>query len=174
MSKRKPGIHLTLVVGIGSVLLTITALSGLAKAAPVALPPRPPTRTPQVAPQPTSLPALATVLDGAMIELRVQFPQDRLEYHWQELWTVVQWQDEFDNWREVEGWQGTPDEVVSGEGGRVDGKKVWWLSGDLFGQGPFRWMVYRSQGKKLIVESELFYLPDRDGATLLVETSLAP
>ncbi len=172
MANCKPGIHLTLVAGIAGVFLILTVLPGLAEAAPVALPPRPPTHTPP--PRPTSLPVLSTVPDGAMIELRVQFPQDGLEYHWQELWTVVQWQDEFDNWHEVEGWQGTLDEVVNGESGRVEGRKAWWLSSDLLGKGPFRWMVYRPQGHELIAESELFYLPDRDGAMLIVETSLAP
>ena len=113
----------------------------------------------------------AMLTDGAQIELHVQFPRAGLGYHWQELWTVVEWQDEFGVWREVEGWQGTLNEVVNGGRESVTGEKTWWVSGDLFGKGPFRWLVYRDQTR--IATSELFYLPEREGTVLVVETSLA-
>jgi hypothetical protein len=81
------------------------------------------------------------------------------------LWTIVQWQDSVGSWHDIEGWQGMLD----------DGdQKAWWLAADLFGKGPFRWLVYQGQGGKLLAQSELFYLPHSVGETVKIEVSLVP
>jgi hypothetical protein len=95
---------------------------------------------------------------GAHIVLQVQSaPMDA--------WTVVQWQDSVGSWHDIEGWQGTLDE---------GGQKVWWLAADLFGRGPFRWLVYQGQGGKLLAQSEPFYLPTSAGEKVKIEVSLGP
>ena len=109
---------------------------------------------------------------GGLIQLRVRFPE-WIDFQWQELWTVVQWQDGSGHWHSVEGWQGSLDEVTVDDG-KIAGRKTWWLAGGLFGKGPFRWMVYRVREGKLVGESESFYLPDRVGRTVIVETALVP
>ena len=80
-----------------------------------------------------------------------------------ELWTVVQWQAVEGDWRDVEGWRGTPDEITGGVG-----KKTWWVSEEGFGRGPFRWVVYsQSEGDRRLGVSGAFYLPD-DGRAVIV------
>ena len=79
-----------------------------------------------------------------------------------ELWTVVQWRHPDGSWRDVEGWRGTFDEIVGGEG-----RKVWWVSEDGFGHGPFRWVVYQSEGGRLLGTSGTFNLPS-DGRAVIV------
>lgn len=119
----------------------------------------PPTFTPTPspsAPPATVTPAAPLPRGGATIWLRVQGSTD--DPRWQTLWTVVQWQDALGNWHDVEGWRGTLDEVVGGEG-----RKVWWLPADLFGAGPFRWQVYAQPGGTLLATGEAFYLPDSTG-----------
>jgi len=152
--------------------LAVASLSSLVQTA-VALPPRPtpePTATPTVQPELLSKP----VPSGGSIELRVQFPSTWPweKSHWQDLWTVVQWQDEWGHWRDVEGWQGGLDAVGIGEGGEVVGRKMWWVAESDLGRGPFRWRVY--QGWRLLAQSGTFDLPDSNGATVMVEVSLAP
>jgi hypothetical protein len=120
----------------------------------------------------TPTPGSTQAPSGALIELRVRFPE-WIAFQWQELWTVVQWQDGSGHWHSVEGWQGSLDEVTVDDG-KIAGRKVWWLAGDLFGRGPFRWLVYRVRAGKLVAESEPFNLPDRVGGTVMVETALVP
>jgi hypothetical protein len=121
-----------LIVAGVCVLLAVAALPARPQAA-LAGPPRP---TPRPKPAPASAPA------GATIALALRFgplwPQAGIP--WQDLWTVVQWQDRGGNWHDVEGWQGTPDGIVDGEG-----RKTWWLFRELFGQGPFRWVIYHAR-----------------------------
>ena len=105
--------------------------------------------------------------------MHVRFPEQGLDFHWQELWTIVQWQDAFGRWHDVEGWQGTLDSVTRA-GIQVVGKKTWWLARDLFARGPFRWVVYRVQGGALVAASEPFFLPDAVGEVETVETSVGP
>jgi len=88
---------------------------------------------------------------------------------WQDLWTLVQWQDDKGAWYDVEGWQGTLDEVQDGAG-----RKTWWVAKSDKGKGPFRWRVYRGQGGWLLATSEPFYLPGLNGGTVTVEVSLEP
>jgi hypothetical protein len=88
------------------------------------------------------------------------------------VWTMVQWQDSAGGWHDVDGWQGTPDDKD---------QKTWWLAPDLFGKGPFRWLVYRGvsrgpdrdlNGDRLIATSESFYLPNSPGEKLQFQVSL--
>jgi hypothetical protein len=132
------------------------------------LPPLPPPPPPSV---PTCPPPKArSAPTSGRLELRVEFPE-AISYQWQELWTVVQWQDEWGYWRDVEGWQGELDVIVTGEDGIV-GQKVWWVAKPDLGKGPFRWPVYRGKGGRLLATSESFDLPAYDGATTTVEVSL--
>ena len=50
---------------------------------------------------------------------------------------------------------------------------MWWLAPDLFGKGPFRWLVYQGEGGKLLATSDSFYLPDAAREKLWVEVSLS-
>jgi sporulation protein YlmC with PRC-barrel domain len=88
---------------------------------------------------------------------------------WQALWTIVQWQDGLDDWQDVEGWQGTLDEVSDNVG-----KKVWWVAEASFGKGPFRWVIYQQQAGTWLATSEPFYLPTVGGETVKVEVVLVP
>jgi hypothetical protein len=88
---------------------------------------------------------------GPAIELRVRFGGAWQAARWQELWTVVEWQDAFGDWHEVEGWRGALDEVARGEG-----RKVWWVSLDDLGKGPFRWTVCRRPAGRPLAHSKPF------------------
>ncbi len=107
-------------------LLILVSLPSPARTALADLPPRfTPTPTPPAQPAPQPAPA------GAQIQLRAQFSQDwpATGIPWQELWTVVQWQDEWGYWHDVAGWQGTLDEVQD-----CEGKKTWWVVEDDLGR----------------------------------------
>jgi hypothetical protein len=119
-------------------------------------------------PAPKSQPPPRSGPTGAFIELRVRFPEEGLDFHWQELWTIVQWQDGFGRLHDVEGWQGTLDQV-SRTGREVVGNKTWWLARDLFTKGPFGWIVYRVQSGAVVAKSEPFFLPDTVGEVETVE-----
>jgi hypothetical protein len=109
--------------------------------------------------------------DGAQLVLLVQFPNSWPweSAHWQELWTVVQWQDPHTGlWHTVEGWQGTLDTVEVDEAGLVTGEKTWWVGKDELGKGPFRWLVYREQGGGLLTTSTAFDLPGVAGTSVTV------
>ncbi len=96
--------------------------------------------------------------DGAFIVLQVPSAPAGV-------WTIVQWQDSGGDWHDIEGWQGTLDE---------GDQKMWWLAPNLFGKGPFRWLVYQStRGEELLATSESFYLPDTVGKKVWVEVSLS-
>jgi len=99
---------------------------------------------------------------GGFIYLHVQSAR-------QELWTVVQWQDGSGDWHDVEGWQGTLDDIQN-----EIGYKVWWVAKSGLGTGPFRWLVYQSKGGRLLATSEPFYLPGFKGGTVMVEVSPGP
>ncbi len=150
----KPSFCSALIISIACALLVAAWLPVPAQAARLALPPRP---TP-VLPAPSS----STSEDEGYIGLRVQSAQA-------DLWTVVQWQDRSGVWHDVEGWQGTLDEIVNGEG-----NKVWWVGKADMSTGPFRWLVYQNRKGKLLVKSESFYLPHATSETVQVEVSLAP
>ena len=64
------------------------------------------------------------------------------------LQTAVEWQDEYENWNVVEGWQAPFNEY----------KQVAWAVAAVdYGKGPFRWVV--SQNDVMIESSSAFYLP---------------
>lgn len=125
------------------------------------LPPRP---TPETAGAP------AGPVAGGTIELQIQFPADWPwgSAHWQTLWTIVQWQDAHGDWHDVEGWQGTLEEVRVDGDGAVTGYKRWWVAQDDLGTGPFRWVVYQGADGPQLVASEPFDLPGRTGGWVMV------
>jgi hypothetical protein len=154
---------LALCLGLACALLLVEGLAGPLQTASAALPPRPTPVTPTSTPTGPEEPA------GAWIELRAYPPPGDPSFTWQELWTVVQWQDINDGWHDVEGWRGTPDRVAEGAG-----SKVWWVAQKDFGTGPFRWIVHLGQGSEHLVQSDPFTLPDAAGAILTIEVQLAP
>lgn len=95
---------------------------------------------------------------GAYIELNALAVPARV-------WTIVQWQDNAGDWRDVEGWQGTLDQ---------GNKKTWWVAAKDFGQGPFRWTIYDGAGGPMLAASAPFYLPDQANQTVTIELPLAP
>jgi hypothetical protein len=94
---------------------------------------------------------------GAHIVLHVPSAPDGV-------WTIVQWQDTAGGWHDVESWSGALDDST---------QKMWWLAPDLFGKGPFRWLVYQGERGKLLATSDSFYLPNAEGEKLWVEVSLS-
>jgi hypothetical protein len=153
---------------IACTVLLITGVSPLVHAAQADLPPRP---------SPPTAPAQSNddgPPPGAQITLQATFdpgwPWDRV--HWQDLWTVVEWQSAEGAWHTVEGWQGTLDGVEVGEKGDVSGEKTWWVYEPNLGQGPFRWSVYEGRGGHLIVVSDAFDLPERVDQRSTIEVSL--
>ena len=154
---------MTLCLGLAGMLLTIAGLIGPLQTASAALPPRP---TPVTA---TSTPTEPEEPAGAWITLRVYPPPGDPSFPWQELWTLVQWQDVHGGWHDVEGWQGTPDRVAEGSG-----SKVWWVARKDLGTGPFRWVVHREQDGEVLAGSEPFNLPGAVGTTLTIEALPAP
>jgi hypothetical protein len=156
-------------VVIGLTLLIALSPLAVAHAAPLALPPLPP-------PPPLTPGEAASTFTGGFIDLRVEFPQTwpAQGTHWSTLWTTVQWLDEWGRWRDVEGWQGSLDEIVTETDGTVVGHKTWWVARDDLGKGPFRWQVYRSQGGWLLAQSDTFDMPARKGQVMTVEVTLRP
>jgi hypothetical protein len=156
---------------IGLTLLIVMSSLAVAHAAP---PPPPPPLPPE---EPSSVPEPPP--EGGRINLQIQFPET-LSYQWQDLWTVVQWHDHGDcsnpkgTWRDVEGWPGSLDEIVTRADGTVVGRKTWWVAEDDLGKGPFRWRVYRRAEGWLLVQSEAFDLPARKGQMVTVEVMLRP
>ena len=152
---------------IGVILAAAVLLPLSAHAAPLPLPPLPP-------PPPITPVQVTPTFTGGFIELRARFPQAWPwgRAHWEDLWTVVQWKDDKGTWRDVEGWQGSLDEVLTDEGRTVVGHKTWWVAKDDLGRGPFRWRVYRSQGGWLLATSQTFELPSQRRATTTVEITL--
>ena len=111
-------------------------------------------------PAPTPSPATAELLypklTGAFIELQAEPLRPGL-------WTRIQWQDAASDWHDIEGWQGlfNPDQKV-----------LWYVGEEHLGTGPFRWLVYESQGGALLASSAPFDLPARGGEVLHVKVSL--
>jgi len=169
--KLRTRVCVTLTITITCVLGVLTFVPAATQAAPADLPPRPtpqPTAVSDLPGRPTSPPANSRSRrpTGGFITLRVPLgaPWASTDAPWQELWTVVQWEDRAGNWHHVEGWQGTLDEVSDGQG-----RKVWWVADDDLGTGPFRWMVYQRRDGRLLIRSESFHLPHRVGEVVVVE-----
>ena len=81
------------------------------------------------------------------------------------VWTIVQWVDEFGEWHDVAGWQGTVE---------LDGSQTWWVAPDDMGKGPFRWQVYASQNGDLLATSDEFVLPEERRFVLIIPVEVAP
>ncbi len=150
-----------------------------------AVPPVRPTLTPspvmttiptlQPTPNPTPQPVNEKRLIGAYIKLRAEFPRAWPWYkvHWQEPSTIVEWQDDKGKWHNVEDWRGSLDWVEIIIDGRVFGEKIWWVEQDDFGDGLFRWQVYRSSREvQLLVTSETFDLPQDVGEIVTINVLL--
>lgn len=137
-------------VWLSTLLLAILSLSWPRGVS--ALPPRP-------EPTPTLNP-----VSGGGIELRVWSAQTGA---WDTVETIVQWQDGLGGWHDVDGWLGTLDQVFT-DGGR----KTWYVSPDLFGKGPFRWVVY--QGQETLGVSESFSMPSAANTLVRVTMTVTP
>jgi hypothetical protein len=70
-------------------------------------------------------------------------------------------------WHDVEGWQGTLDEIVDGAG-----RKTWWVASADLATGPFRWVVLQHYGGPTLLSSEPFDLPAASGTGTAVELTL--
>ncbi len=114
---------------------------------------------PMTAPGPVAGPV------GDFIELHVRPARPGAIPTWADLWTVVQWQSPDGAWQDVEGWQGSIDEVLDGN----LGVKRWWVSAEDLGRGPFRWLVYSTPGEdgRELARSGLFRLPDGERAVVI-------
>lgn len=161
--KRLIGI-LILATGIFLIILGIGASAGepsRTTASDLDLPPRP-----TLTPTPTPMPPPGT----AAIELHAQFGQDPPLTGSQlaALWTVVQWQDGSGNWHDAADWRGPFDELFDSWG-----RKVWGVTAEHFGQGPFRWVVTDQQGGSVVLgTSQAFYLPQAAGDVVVVVVTL--
>ena len=134
-------------------LFGLALFAAFSPARPVlALPPRP---EPPPTPNPVS---------GGGIELRVWSAQAR---SWDTVETVVQWQDGLGGWHDIEGWRGKLDQLFA-DGGR----KTWFVSAELFGKGPFRWVVYEDD--KTLATSDPFTMPSANGQTVRTLTTVGP
>lgn len=78
------------------------------------------------------------------------------------LWSVVQWQDPQGGWHDVEGWRGWV----------TNGKTIWWVEEKNFGEGPFRWAVFQTDGGALLALSEPFSLPTQPRLTMTIAVTL--
>lgn len=125
-------------------------------------------------PPATKMPLPTATLAGARapsapingrIELHAVFPAawPWSEAHWQDVCAVVQWQDAWGDWHDVEGWRGTLDDVSTDTDGKIVGHKTWWVAAKDLGKGPFRWQGHRCANGKLLATSAPFYLPGSQG-----------
>lgn len=156
--------------------LPATAAAPGAQGTTPAMPTRPPTATPEMPPRPlivtTVVPTdTVTVVPSepsGAIELRVQFLSDApADMNWRKnLLTAVEWRDGLGNWHVVDGWQARMDEVKS-----QHGVKSWYVSEELFGKGPFCWVIYPDANSDPIAVSLPFNMPASSG--VIVGTELA-
>ena len=165
LNKHPSNVWLTLITVAACLGMALILLATLPQPAQ-ALPPRPTVPSDVTEEDPSKI--------GAQIQLKAQFPKDWpwQTVHWQDLWTVVQWQDANGEWHDVAGWQGTLDTIKIGKDGTVVGYKTWWLGYENLGQGTFRWQVLESQDGQLHVTSDPFNLPATSKTTLEVNVML--
>ncbi len=164
----KSSLGIMLGLGLVGILLAAASTPSQVEARPAALPPRPTaTHTPTVPPGPTPpLPTPKPATTGALIELQLYLDSawPWQIAHWQQLWTVVQWQDGLGDWHDVEGWQGGLETLTVGDDG-FWGQRLWWVAPGDLGKGPFRWVIYAAPDKagEMLVASKPFYLPSSSG-----------
>ena len=140
----------SILVSITLTLVLVAVMSTGLQAAPAEkLPPRPTVKARQV-PRPQPRGGLITLIASPMAP---------------GLWTEVQWEGQPGAWYDVDGWRGhfNRDELVT-----------WWVAQDDLGTGPFRWLIYESEGGELLAISDLFDLPAAGGAMVTVKVSLTP
>ena len=87
---------------------------------------------------------------------------------WQQLWTVVQWQDGLGRWNNVEAWQGAP----QGNPGDAD-HRAYVIDDKDLGKGPFRWVVLQSRGGATAGTSQPFNLPKTAGDSVRVDVAVS-
>jgi hypothetical protein len=98
---------------------------------------------------------------GGWIQLQAQGATDLNQ------WLDVQWQDSLGIWHTVDSWHGQFDNVANGMGA-----KTWWVDRFTFGPTPFRWVVYDTTGKNVLVTSSTFNLPTQNQQTVNVMVSV--
>jgi hypothetical protein len=155
-------IHRKAVMFSPLLLLGLILLLGAASPAISAATDLPPRPTAEPTPVPTATPVQDEPHNpGATISLYVP---DGLTT----MWTVVQWQDAFGGWHDVDGWRGHLDD---GQGQM----KIWWVAPKDFNTGPFRWQVYSSdENGRSLGNSETFNLPGGVNDIVYVQIDLAP
>ena len=149
-----------ILMAVGLVCLLLVALIPMSASA--ALPPRPspsPEPSPSPSPEPTEEPPPIPGVTGGVILLRPDFPA------YAEYWTMVQWLAGDGTWVDVDGWRGNFDQT---------GVVAWWVGADHLGEGPFRWLVFESEGGDLLTMSDTFDLPASAGRMVIVEVLLEP
>jgi hypothetical protein len=146
-------------IAIAGLLLLAVLSSVTVQAAPVALPPRP-----------TEPPSVRSHQERAVAQIELNFElAPAWQQKWQELASVVQWQDSQDNWHDVDGWRGSFDGVVANAA-----TKTWAVSPSYFGAGPFRWKVYEVSNARETGYSQAFSLPHDSYQVEQVTLSIAP
>lgn len=147
-------------------LLSLLGLSArqpaLEAAAPAqaTVPPWVRTPRPTSTPRATTLPPTTTIITdvaGIALEGRRDWPTNA--------YAVVQWQDGWARWNDVENWRGP---LTSNAPYPV----VWGVYARDFGTGPFRWVVYEREGGPMWGVSAAFYLPAQAGRLLVVPLAL--
>lgn len=113
---------------------------------------------------------------GVRIHLQGEFveswPWDTL--HWQEdLWHVIEWQDDKGEWVNVDGWHGKFDTIFPEET-RMVAQRELWATNDHLGTGPFRWKVYYGENGRWLQTSDPFNLPTESGDVVNVRLELWP
>ncbi|MBN1935845.1 MAG: hypothetical protein JW934_14340 [Anaerolineae bacterium] len=106
-----------------------------------------------IRPDDTPTPKPTRELRGGAIELSVTGAAEPV-------YAIVQWQDGLGGWHDVDGWRG---EV---ENNRV----LWFVPEDMFGDGPFRWVLYNEQ--EIWATSDPFSLPTFSGQIVRVSIGL--
>ena len=109
---------------------------------------------------------------GGGIELRVYATQADTSrvVDWESVQTLVQWQDDLGGWHDVDGWRGTLDETYSD-----GGYKLWFVSEEHLGTGPFRWVIYpvaKTPDDETLATSDPFNTPSSDNETVRVVVTI--
>lgn len=78
----------------------------------------------------------------------------------QPVYAIVQWQDGLGGWHNVDGWRGRVE----------DNRVLWFVPEDMFGDGPFRWVLYDEQ--ETLATSDPFSLPTFSGQIVRVSVGL--
>jgi hypothetical protein len=178
LGQEKAGVRTRLIIITAVVIASVLFFVSFAQAETYQ--PAPARETPSVyptrpvfTPVPPERPVAAE--DGALIQLRAQFSCSWpwVDKPWYEVWSWIQWQDSLGQWHNVDGWQGTLEDIQSYNGIYM-AFKTWRLFDGLYGQGPFRWVVSDSYMGTTVAISEPFYLPAQSGQVLCVDVLLDP